>query len=189
MLNAFNVTGLVQVVTTASLGIMPHILNITGLRDSEERQKAWNEDLKLNVKYMVEELIREDPELARTVLIMEQDDVVINENIIVFFNTTADDENTEDSEHVETMFGTSFSDNDDGKDIEPARTVTVRRDVGTTTDENFQNSKNVHARFESNPDNDDVEDNEPAPTVVIHRNHKTNDENAENCKTFHSMSI
>ena len=88
MLNAFNVTGLVQVVTTASLGIMPHILNITGLRDSEERKKAWNEDLKLNVKYMVEELIREDPELARTVLIIEQDDVVIKENIIVFFNTT-----------------------------------------------------------------------------------------------------
>ena len=67
--------------------------------------------------------------------------------------------------------------------------MTVRRDVGTTTDENFQNSENVHARFESNPDNDDVEDNEPAPTVVIHRNHKTNDENAENCKTFHAMSI
>ena len=151
MLNAFNVTGLVQVVTTASLGIMPHILNITALRDSEERKKAWNEDLKLNVKYMVEELIREDPELARTVLIIEQDD--------------------------------------DVKDIEPARTVTVRRDDETTTDENFQNSENVHARFESNPDNDDVEDNEPAPTVVIHRNHKTNDENAENCKTFHSMSI
>ena len=187
MLNAFNVTGLVQVVTTASLGIKPHILNITGLRNSEERKKAWNEDLKLNVKYMVEELIREDPELARTVLIMEQDDDVIKENIIN--NTTADNENTEDSEHVETMFGTSFSDSDDVKDIEPARTVTVRRDDETTTDENFQNYENVHARFESNPDNDDVEDNEPAPTVVIHRNHKTNDENAENCKTFHAINF
>ena len=73
MFNESNITGLVQVVTTASLGVMPHIFNMVGSKTSEAKTKAYNENLKLNVKYMVEELIREDPELARTVLIMEQD--------------------------------------------------------------------------------------------------------------------
>ena len=74
MLNKFNVSGLVQIVITASLGVMPHVFNMLALKANEERKKAWNEKLKLNVKYMVEELIREDPELARTVLIIEQGD-------------------------------------------------------------------------------------------------------------------
>ena len=74
ILNKFHVGGLVQIVITASLGVMPHILNMVALKANEERKKAWNEKLKLNVKYMVEELIREDPALARTVLIIEQGD-------------------------------------------------------------------------------------------------------------------
>ena len=106
MLNEFNVTGLVQVVTTASLGVMPHIFNMVRSKTSEAKTKAHNENLKLNVKYMVEELIREDPELARTGLIMEQD-LSLQE-----INTTTNDENAENSEHFETMFGISFSGND-----------------------------------------------------------------------------
>ena len=74
ILNKFHVGGLVQIVITASLGVMPHILNMVALKANEERKKAWNEKLKLNVKYMVEELIREGPALARTVLIIEQGD-------------------------------------------------------------------------------------------------------------------
>ena len=74
MLNEFNVSGLVQIVITASLGVMPHILNMVALKTNEERKKAWTEELKLNVKYMVEDLTRDDPALARTVLIIEQDD-------------------------------------------------------------------------------------------------------------------
>ena len=72
MLNEFNVTGLVQVITTASLGVMPHIFNMIALKTSEEKKKAREEKLKLNVKYMVEDFVREDPELARTVLIMQR---------------------------------------------------------------------------------------------------------------------
>ena len=64
MLNEFNVTGLVQVVTTASLGVMPHIFNIVGSKTSEAKTKAWNEKLKMNVKYMVDDL---------TVLIIEEE--------------------------------------------------------------------------------------------------------------------
>ena len=145
MLNEFNVTGLVQVVTTASLGVMPHIFNMVGSKTSEAKTKVHNENLKLNVKYMVEELIREDPELARTVLIMEQDLYdykrpanplpIVEMSRKPFYryrpdnndaedceqgpllplqeiNTTTNDENTENSEHFETMFGISFSDND-----------------------------------------------------------------------------
>ena len=205
MLNEFNVTGLVQVVTTASLGVMPHIFNMVGSKASEAKTKAYNENLKLNVKYMVEELIREDPELARTVLIMEQDldDYERPANSLLVrilrprfhryrlddnyvedceqgpllslqeINTTTNDENTENSEHFETMFGISFSDNDDVEDIEPDRTRTVRGNNKTTTDENGQNSENAHARFETNSNNDDFEDDEPYPTVIAHRNNET----------------
>ena len=82
MLKEFNVTGLVQIVTTASVGVMPYIFNMVASKTSEAKTKAWNEQLKMNVKYMVEGLTREDPELARTVLIMEQDnDLTIDENV------------------------------------------------------------------------------------------------------------
>ena len=82
MLNEFNVTGLVQIVTTASVGVMPYIFNMVASKTSEAKTKAWNEQLKMNVKYMVEGLTREDPELGRTVLIMEQDnDLTIDENV------------------------------------------------------------------------------------------------------------
>jgi hypothetical protein len=40
---------------------------------SEERKKASEENLKLNVEYMVEDLIRKHPKRARTVLIKEDD--------------------------------------------------------------------------------------------------------------------
>ena len=205
MLNEFNVTGLVQVVTTASLGVMPHIFNTIGSKTSEVKTKAHNENLKLNVKYMVEELIREDPELARTVLIMEQDlddykkpDDPLLVRILRYpfyryrpdnnygedceqgpllplqeINTTTNDENTENSEHFETMFGISFSDNDDVEDIEPDRTRTVRRNNETTTDENGQNSENAHGRFEANSNSDDFEDNEREQNVIVHRNNES----------------
>ena len=185
MLNKFNVTGLVQVVTTASVGIMPHILNMVALKTSEARTKAKNENFKLNIKNMVEELIGQDQKLARTVLKIEQEDDVIIENN----NAITDDENTEDSEHFETMFGISFSDNEDVEDVEAARTVTIRRNDKTTTDENVQNSENAHVRFESNPHNDDVEDDELLPNVLVHshRNHETTTvENVQNSEIVHA---
>ena len=184
MLNKFNVTGLVQVVTTASVGIMPHILNMVALKTSEARTKAKNENFKLNIKNMVEELIGQDQKLARTVLKIEQEDDVIIEN-----NAITDDENTEDSEHFETMFGINFSDNEDVEDVEAARTVTIRRNDKTTTDENVQNSENAHVRFESNPHNDDVEDDELLPNVLVHshRNHETTTvENVQNSEIVHA---
>ena len=73
LLNEFNVNGLVQVVTTASVSVMPHVFNMVASKTSEAKTKAWNEQLKVNVKYMVEDLTREDPELARTRLIMEEE--------------------------------------------------------------------------------------------------------------------
>jgi hypothetical protein len=102
MLNEFNVTGVVQVVTTASLGIMPHIFNMVGLKTSEERKKASEEKLKLNVKYMVEDLIREDPELARTALIKEED------NDVTTSEEDSSDSEYENSEVVENIQYESF---------------------------------------------------------------------------------
>ena len=126
MLNESNVTDLVRVVTTASLGVMPHVFNMIGLKTGEERKKAWNEKLKLNVKYKIKELIAKDFKLARTVLIVKQDDYMIPDDPslarwlkrllgchITWENEvendpTTDDVNTEYSEHVETMFGICF---------------------------------------------------------------------------------
>jgi hypothetical protein len=82
LLHKFNVSGVVQVVTTASLGVMPQVFNIISLKASEEKKKAWEKNLKLNVKYMVEDLVREDPELARTVLIIpEINDTSADDNV------------------------------------------------------------------------------------------------------------
>ena len=84
MLNEFNVAGLVQVVTTASLGVVPHIFNIISSKTSEAKIEARNENLKLNVNYMVDKLISEDPQLARTVLIIEHnDDATVNNFSVV----------------------------------------------------------------------------------------------------------
>ena len=148
-----NVTGLVQVMTTASLGVLPHIFNMVGLKTSKERKKAESEKLKSNVKFMVKELIGKDPKLAWRLLIIEQDDDVIEENN----NTATNDENTEDSEHFETMFGIDFSDNDE---IGPTRTATADGNH-ETTDENGQNSKNAY-------DNVDCEDGQL--DEIVHRN-------------------
>ena len=71
LLDELNVTGFIQVVTTASLGVIPHIFNMVALKTNEEKKKACEEKLKLNVKYMVIDLVRKDPELARTVLIIQ----------------------------------------------------------------------------------------------------------------------
>ncbi|CAB4026501.1 Hypothetical predicted protein [Paramuricea clavata] len=152
MLNEFNVTGVVQVVTTASLGIMPHIFNMVGLKISEERKKAWEEKLKLNVKYMVEELVGEDSERVRTVLIMEED------------NDTTSEENIQDSEHVQASSDLNSPDN--VEDPELAGVLVIQDDIDTRADENVQ------ARSDLNlPDNDDVED--LAPTLIRQENNDT----------------
>jgi hypothetical protein len=52
------------------------------LKTNEEKRKAWEEKLKVNVKYMVKDLVRDDPELARTFLIIQKDnDTATNENV------------------------------------------------------------------------------------------------------------
>ena len=216
MLNEFNVTGLVQVITTASLGVMPHIFNMVGLKTNEERKKAWNEKLKLNVKYRVEELISKNVKLydyfiknaknttnkentedskplkhiARTVLIIEQemrdnetrpdnlsflgvlkyvsgwylleiDDVENDQQappvMLEDNNVTTDDENTEDFEHFETMFGIDCFDNDE---TGPARTATLGGNH-ETTDENGQNSENAY---------DNVNGEDGQLDEIVHRN-------------------
>jgi hypothetical protein len=158
MLNQFNVTGVVQVVTTASLGIMPHIFNMVGLKTSEERKKAWEEKLKLNVKYMVEELVGEDSERVRTVLIMEEDN-----------DGTTSEENIQDSEHVQASSDLNSADN--VEDPELAGVLVIQDDIDTRADENVQARSGINP-----PDNADVEDPELAPTVVGQEN---NDPTAE----------
>ena len=152
MLNELNVTGVVQVVTTASLGIMPHVFNMVALKINEERKKASEEKFKLNVNYMVEDLIREDPELAWTVIIQEND-VRTSKKII------------EDYELVQPLrCNLNPHDDDDVEDPELAPTVIGQENNDTTDEENVRNSGRVEARFELDPcDSDDQ-----LPIVMIH---------------------
>ena len=68
VLQKYHATGVVKVLTTMSVSVLPYIFNSVVLQSSEEEKRAWNERLKLNVKRVVDELIAEDPEFARTVL-------------------------------------------------------------------------------------------------------------------------
>ena len=188
MLNEFSFTGSVQVIMTASLGVMPHIFNMVGLKTSEEEKKAQEEKLKLNVKYMVEDLLRADPELARTVLIIKQN------------NDTTADENFPDSEH-----------DDDAED--PELTRLLQEVYGTTTDENLLDSQHPsdndddfldpeltrgltslqednEARFCLNaPDNDNVEDPELAlAALIIEEIDEAADENVHDSENVQGTS-
>jgi hypothetical protein len=70
-LHALKFSAVVGVLITFSVSIVPYIFNMEKLNTSEARKKAWLENIKLNVKYIVEEPTLEDPELARTVLIIQ----------------------------------------------------------------------------------------------------------------------
>ena len=116
LLHEFNISGAVQVVTTASLGVIPHIFNIVALKTNEEKKKAWEEELKLNVKYMVKDLVREKPERARTVLIIQGDsNKTANQNVQNGSNNHQ--ENVHDCEFSEIR---SDSD-DDSEQVEEIR--------------------------------------------------------------------
>ena len=177
MLNEFNVTGLVQVVTTASLGVMPHIFNMVGSKTSEAKTKAYNKNLKLNVKYMVEQLIGENPKLARTVLIMEED---------------LDDHKKPDNPLLVEMLRNPFyryrPDNNYAEDCEQGLVLSLQEINTTTNDENNENSEHFETMFGiSFSDNDDVEDIEPDRTRTVRRNNETTtDENGQNSENAHA---
>ena len=187
ILNEFNVTGIVQVVTTASLGIMPHILNMVALKTSEERKKAWDERFKLSIKYMVEELIEEDCALGGTILEIKQDDDTIIgfpscvqslRNLFVWNrpkngdvemlartataggNHETTDENGQNSENA--YDNVDGEDSDDIKDSEGQPLVQQNNDV--IVKENHQNSGNAH---------DNVDGDDGRLTLIVHRNHET----------------
>ena len=85
MLREFEVTGFVQVLTTASLGVMPHIFNTARLKTSEQMKVAWKEKIKLNVKYMIEKTVGKNSKHAMELF---QTEVIIpwqesDENILI----------------------------------------------------------------------------------------------------------
>jgi hypothetical protein len=176
MLNEFNVTGVVQVVTTASLGIMPHIFNMVGLKTSEEWKKAWEEKLKLNVKSMVEELVGEDSERVRTVLIIEEvnGDTTFNERIQDSGHVSVDELAPtvvrQDSERVEARFDLNPSDSDDGLPIviihSPTATVLIQENNVTTDEEYFQDCELVRARSDNDDITGEVEENIERETIL-----------------------
>ncbi|CAB4001831.1 Hypothetical predicted protein [Paramuricea clavata] len=177
MLREFEVTGFVQVLTTASLGVMPHIFNIATLKTSEQMKVAWKEKMKLNVKYMVEELVRDDSELAQTEVIIPWRDDTTNQ-------TTGDNDHQVNKECVEL----------------PQTEVMIHQEQDTTnemTDDNGQvNEERVeppqtevmihqeHDTTNEMTDNNDPVNEEcvelPQMEVMIHQEHDTTKEMTDN---------
>ena len=192
MLNEFNVTGVVQVITTASLGVMPHIFNMIGLKTSEEKKKAREEKLKLNVKYMLEDSLRADPELARTVLIIQQNNDATTEH-------PSDDEDPKLRERLNRLRednGTTSDENVLGSEnslgSELTELLIIQESNDTTADENVRDSEktaclpkllarlccNNDATTEHSSDNDgDLEDAEQM--LMINVNGTTAEENVQ----------
>ena len=138
---------------------MPHIFNMVGSKTSEAKTKAHNENLKLNVKYMVEELIRGDPELARTVLIMEHDldDYKRPANPLhvrilryPFYRYRPDNNYTEDSEQGPPLslqeINTTTND-ENTEDSEQGPPLSLQEINTTTNDENTEDSEHFETMF------------------------------------------
>ena len=194
VLNEFNVTGLVQVITTASLGVMPHIFNMLGLKTNEERKNAKNEKLKLNVKYRVEELISKNVKLydyliknaknttnkentedskplkhiARTVLIIEQE-MRDNETIPGDLSFIG---------FLKHISGWYLLEIDDVENDQQAPPVMLEDNNVTTDDENTEDSEHFETTF--GIDCFDNDETGPARTATLGGNHETTDENGQN---------
>ena len=70
-LQKYHATAVVKVLTTMSISVLPYIFNFMVLKSGDEEKRALDKKLKMNVKRVVDELIAEDPELARTVLTIQ----------------------------------------------------------------------------------------------------------------------
>ena len=202
MLREFEVTGFVQVLTTASLGVMPHIFNMAALKTSEQMKEAWKEKLKLNVKYMVEDLVRDDSELAQTTVIIPWQHDTTNE--MTDDNDQVNEERVElpqtevmiHQEHDTTNEMTNDNDQVNEERVEPPQTeVMIHQEDDTTnemTDDNDQvnevrvelpqTSVMIHEEHDTNAmtdDNDQVNEErvEPPQTeVIIHQEYDTTNE-------------
>ena len=170
MLREFEVTGFVQVLTTASLGVMPHIFNMAALKTSEQMKEAWKEKLKLNVKYMVEDLVRDDSELAQTTVIipwqhdttneMTDDNDQVNEELVELPQT----EVMIHQEHDTTNEMTNDNDPVNEERVEPPQTeVMIHQEDDTTNEMTDDNDQVNEVRVEL-----------PQTSVMIHEEHDTN---------------
>jgi hypothetical protein len=85
MLQKFNITATVQLMVTASISILPLIINImAGKINNEQTKDAWKKELKLNVKHMVSELTDVHQYLAKTFLINDYSVLNNRENSVYF---------------------------------------------------------------------------------------------------------
>ena len=154
MLREFEVTGFIQVLITASVGVMPHILNMATMKTSEQMKQAWKEKMKLNVKYMVDELVHDDLELAQTEVIIpwrEDDKQIFNELI--------------------ELLQTWKSDND--------QVIQVNEEIAELLRTELMIHQEYETTIEMTGDNNQVNEErvEPPETeVMIHQEHDTTNE-------------
>ena len=112
LLREFEVTGFVQVLTTASLSVMPRIFNMATLKTSEQMKEAWKEKMKLNVKYMVEKSVGKSSkramELVQTEVIepwQESDEQILSQGMELFQKWTIDQEDGTKNEMTNDYHG------------------------------------------------------------------------------------
>ena len=177
MLREFEVTGFVQVLTTASLGVMPHLFNMATLKTSEQTKEAWKEKMKLNVKYMVEELVKiknkkiqnskRAMELVQTDVIMpwrESDELILSQGMELFQtwanemtgdNDLVNEERVEllqtevmiHQEHDTTNEMTDDNDQDNEERVELPQTEVMIHQEHDTTNEMTDENDSIFARF------------------------------------------
>ena len=159
LLQEFNVTPAVGVVTTASLAIIPRLFSIAHLqKENKELNKAWKKELKLKVKHMVKEAIEKNPDLAQTVLIVKY---------------TLEDENENSGEN---SGGSEAANNSDPTQLNTdlAQTVLIIHNLEDENENSGANSGGSEAANNSDPTqlNTDL-----AQTVLIIHNLEDENEN------------
>ena len=200
MLREFEVTGFVQVLTTASLGVMPHIFNMAGLKTSEQMKEAWKEKMKLNVKYMVEELVKiKNKKIQNSERAME----LVQTNVIIPWRESDEQILSQGMELFQTWANEMTHGNDlvNEERVELPQTEVMIHQDHITTNEMTDENDGIFVRFfklfqigryfqlgthrkndttnEITHDNDQVNEERvelPQTEVMIHQEHDTTNE-------------
>ena len=70
ILQASDISPTVQMITTFSVSALPYIMNTFAGKNGDEEKSAWKENLQAEVKYLVKKRIADNPELARTSIVV-----------------------------------------------------------------------------------------------------------------------
>ena len=77
ILRTADISGTVKVITTMSVSVVPHILNVVAAKISEERKNAQNEVQKIKVEKLVSKLTESTDQVYQIYMEMSDDEIVV----------------------------------------------------------------------------------------------------------------